>query len=669
MILRLLRLCLAVCLTAGALRAQTPAAAPAAPPDDLVGPIKMPDADIDTVLGALSLYTGREILRPQQLQTASYHLVIDRKLPKSEAIQALETILALNGISVSPLGDKFLKVVNLAAVRVEAPEMILDAASDHLPSGKVATKVFQLDFLRVAEFVPMIQGLMNPNMGGPVALVQANALLITDSISNLQRIEALLRQLDKPATTGLTPKFYTLTNGAKPSDLVNKLRAMFTGPLQQQLGSSTVYSADDRSNQVILLADPRLHPIFDELIARLDVKADPNTRIEVFYLAHASAKEVAPILSQLVSGQNAKAQQAGANATARTGPLPAVQPGQPVAATAAALGAALAGDGTGEFSTLITIQFDDRSNSIIVSGTVDDMRLIRELVGKIDIILAQVSIEVIIAEVSLSDTDRSGISALNLTIGPNKATGATQITNFTGAVAGWTVSAGVVNPASLAAALTDAGTRAKVNILSAPTITTTHNKEAEFISGVSQPIITGSQSTPISSTSANSTGFATNSQVTYKDIAIDLKVTPLIGEDGNIQLKIDQKVDDILGNVTIDGNQQPIIGRRQATSFLNVFDGQMIVLGGLQRTKNSNDRSKLGLLHEIPILSHLFGARTVTTERTELLLFIRPTVIRPTDGRKETEKTINNLSNKEQINAFLKDPAKPAKESIVERLK
>ena len=120
-----------------------------------------------------------------------------------------------------------------------------------------------------------------------------------------------------------------------------------------------------------------------------------------------------------------------------------------------------------------------------------------------------------------------------------------------------------------------------------------------------------------------------------------MKVTPLIGDDGSIQLEIDQKVDDVVGNVTIDGNQQPIIGHREATSFVNVSDGQMIVLGGLQQTKHTTNRTKLGLLYEIPILSQLLGGRTHEEDRTELLLFVRPHIIPPGEATKDTTKSID----------------------------
>jgi len=674
MSLRFLRLSFAVLFSSLVLNAQTPPPDPVETPaaQELVGPIKLPDADIDTVLGLLEIYTGRTILRPQQLPTANYHLVIDKKIPKSEAILALETILSLNQVGVTPMGEKFLKVVALAQLKTEAPEMLTGSTLLLPPSGRVVAKLFQLEFLRVNEFVPQIAPLMTPGIAnGIVPLEKSNAVLITDTISNLQRVETLLQQLDAPAMTGLTPKFYSL-RFAKASDLITKLRGMFQGPLQAQLGTALSINADDRTNQVILIADPRQQSLFDQLIQKLDVKAEPNTRNEVIYLKHASAKDVAPLLSQLVSGQNSAAQKSGGT-TSRPGS--GVQPTPAPAATAApadgnaaaateavaATIAGITGETTNEFSSLITILPDERSNAVVVSGTVDDIRLIRELVDKIDILLAQVRIEVVIAEVSLTDSQSDGIKSLNLTVGTSN--GVTSISNFSGEVAGATISSGVTSPLSFVGALSNTGSRNRINVLSAPTIVTTHNKEAEVIVGESRPIITGTTNYATSTTTSGSTSTDT---VSYKDIAIDLKVTPLIGDDGSIQLKIDQKVDDITGYVDVNTNKQPVIGRRQATSFVNVKDGEMIVLGGMQRTKKSNTRTKRGFLFEIPILSHLLGGREISDERTELLLFIRPHVMRPDESLRDTNKSIDVLSNKEQVKQFLINPSTP--ESTKEKL-
>jgi general secretion pathway protein D len=657
-----------------------PDAAPAATPapnDEIIGPLQMRGETLDAVLVQLGRLTGRSIIRPQALPATEGYTLTLPPMPKSEAILALETLLTLNGIAVSPLGDKFLKVVPVGQVRTEAPEMIGGSTLGLPPSGRVATKLFQLEFLRVGELKDQITPLLNPNLGGPVVFEKTNAVLITDTLSTLQRIEQLIRQLDRPATASLQPKFYPL-HFAKASDLVNKISAILKPPLSNQISSATSVSADDRTNQIILVSDPRQYPLFDELIAKLDVKADPNTRNEVISLKHATAKDVATLLTLLVQGRTQAASRTD-QTTARPGQTAGRFPTTPGNTAPGSLPAAVqpiianllaeAGN-TSDFSSLITVLADDRSNSIVVSGTVDDIRLIREIVDKVDVLLAQVSIQVVIAEVTLSDTDKSGITALNLTFGTDTVRG-THVTNFdtgtgtsAGEIAGWAVTSGVVNPLSFQAALSNTGAKSNVKVLSANTIVTTHNKQAEFVVSQKQPIITGSQST----LATTGTTPVSTSTFTYQSIGIDVKVTPLIGDDGSIQLDIDQIVDDVVGNVTVDNNQQPIIGHRQATSFINVSDGQMIVLGGLQQTKRSTNRNKLGLLYEIPILSQLLGGRTHEEDRTELLLFVRPHIIPPGQSTKDANQSIDALTNKDQVKQYLEDPSKQHKESLLKQL-
>lgn len=664
-----------LCLTpASILSAQTPENAPPsvstpAAPEEMIEFLRLRDAPLELVFSNLESLTGRIILRPQALPQTTVTLDISHPVSKSEALQALISVLALNNIGVVEMGEKYLKIIELAnKTRTEAPEMITGSLLGLPPSGRVASKVFELTNLRAQEFVPQLNTLLNVQLGGAVLFNNTNAFLVTDSISNLQRVEELIVALDRPAPTDFTPKFYSL-RFAKASDLVGRVKLMLQSPNQLALGNSLSLSADDRTNQVVLIADPKQQAFFDELIGKLDVKADPNTRNEVIYLKHATAKDVSTLLTTVITGQtNAAAKsngapragQAGFGNTSPFNPTPApaananANTGRPAAAPAsagAAAASALAADSATQFSGILTVASDDRSNAIVVSGTVDDIRLIRELVDKIDIVLAQVRIEVVIAEVTLSDTTKTGLETLNLTVGPDPS-GTTQITNFAAAASGWTVSNGTVSPIQFQNVMTNTGQKNNLKVLSSPTIVTTHNNEAQIIVGESRPIITGSTST---ANTSGTGGPTVSSTVTYKDIAIDLKVTPLIGEDGNIQLKIDQQVNDIVDNVTIDNNVQPVIGRRQATSFINVLDGEMIVLGGLQRTKNIRNRTKLGFLFELPIISHLFGARTKTEERTELLLFIRPHVLPPTIGSAQARTEIERLSNKEQINNHLKN--------------
>jgi general secretion pathway protein D len=639
---------------------------------DMVDSFKLSDGDIDSVLGALETFTGRTVVRPGQLPTSTFSLRITRPIPKAELITALETILELNGVAVSPMGDRFLKVTALSQAKSESPEMIMGSSLDMPPSGRIVTKLFELNFLRTSEFVPQIQSFMTPGIGGGiVALEKANVMLITDSLENIQRIERLLDEVDKPREDSLTPKFYQLHN-AKASDLVNKIHAMLSGPLQTQLRATTTYTGDDQSGQIVVIADPREYPLFDALISKLDVNSDPNTRNEVIYLKHADAKDVQTLLTALISGQNGVVQKSGAvtktpQMLAGTPPLPGAAP-TPVA-TASVTADLPLNTGSTEFSSLVTVQADERTNSIVVSGTVSDLKLIRSIIDKVDILLSQVRIEVVIAEVTLSDTSNSGFTSASVTVGtaPN---GGTSITNLTASLAGLglnpnaailnsagTAVTNTVNPLNIIANLTSLGDISHSKILQQTTVVTTHNKQAMITVTDQLPVITGSTSEPLSSGTTAAASFAQSSTVTYKDIGITLKVTPLIGDDGSIQMAIDQTVDNQGPSVTIDGNSQPSINHREATTFINAQSDELVVLGGYQSSTKSLDRQKEGILFEIPIISNIFGYRTNDTERSELLIFLRPHILRADEGTKDTHRAIDGMSNKEQMDKFLQNPS------------
>jgi len=632
----------------GSMPAAMPPPAPAtqslaqpAPDEEMIDGIKLTEATIDHVLMLLEDWTGRTVLRPQQLPTPTFAINIKRRLPKSEAIQAMETLLNLNGIGIIPVGDKFMKVVDLPRVRMEAPTMIDGSTLDLPPSGQVMSKLFQLEFQRVTEFLPQINMLLNGNIGGYVVFEKSNAALITDSVSTLQRIELLIKKLDQPLTTGMTPKFYTV-RFAKASDIVNKINAIVQGPLQNQLGSATKFSADDRTNQIVLLSDARQYPFFDDLINKLDVKADPNTRNEVIFLKHAASKDVATLLSNLISGQNKGAQSSGSVRPNQFG-RPAPQPGQPPeAAPMPNMPMGDLGVSTNEFSSLVNIQPDERSNAVVVSGTVDDIRLIQELVDKVDVLLPQVRIELVIVEVTLKNDQDTGIQALNLQMLGDRLTG------FAGSVSGAAVGGafGDKGPSGVmqvykntntgntdlagVVQLSRTQTKGRSTILSAPSITTTHNKEGVIIVSTQVPTISGFVS-DLSSSSGTTGGTAGGgssaigrTSVNEKDIGLTLSVKPLIGNDGSVQLEIKQELSEPAGTVLVDGNEQPIVSRRSTESFITAKSGEIIVLGGLQRRTSSRNHFRLG---PIPIIGDLLGGRTKNDERTDLVVFLRPHVL------------------------------------------
>jgi len=636
-------------------RTTAPVVANPVAPEEMVQP-NLPDAPLDLVLPLLEQWTGRMVLRPQALPTPTITLVCRQPMPKSEALRALETALNLNGIAVVRMGDRFIKVVPLQNARVESPQLIEGSSLDLPPSGQVVTKLFQLQFLRANEFVPQLQTLFNQNVSAPVFFDKSNAVLLTDSLSTIQRIELLLQKLDQPFMANLAPKFYTI-HFAKASDVVNKIRAMMQGTLQNQIGSATSYSADDRTNQVVLIADPRQHAFFDELISKLDVKSDPNTRNEVIYLKHAASKDVSALLNSLVSGQTKAAQTSGS-----IQPGLGIQPGQPPVPNQGPQSNqsvnALVGDvGSTQFSSLVTIIADDRSNAVVVNGTMDDIRLLKQLIDQLDIVLAQVRIEVVIAEVVLSDNASTGIDSLGLDVAGNKLMGikgaasglsvggnSVSSTNYYGTTADTAAHGGpyalssdfaaTAGHYSLVGLLSLSSTPRKGNsrILSVPAITTTHNKEAKLFFGETRPVISGSTSTPSGTSTSAGSNFSTSSQVTQQEIGTTVTVKPLIGNDGSVQLDIKQTISDVSGEVTVDNNKQYIIGKRETNSFITVKSGEIIVLAGMQKDNNTHSTSRLG---PIPWIGDLLGTRSRSKTRSELVVFIRPMVLTNTPADNE----------------------------------
>ena len=644
---------------------------------DQVGPVILRDETIAQVLDLLQRWTGKSILRPNALPASVYTLSLPASITRDEALLAIETLLNLNGIAVIQQGDKFLKVVPNLVAKAESPTLLTGSTLTLPPSGRIATKIYTLKHANAQEFITQIISSLNTTLASPpVYFGRNNAFLITDSITNLQKIEKLVAELDRPQLDLVVTKSYTLKN-AMATDLVNKLTAMLrtqavaSGGAPFRLSTGTTFLADERTNRVLLMGSADQHDFFDKLIETLDQKSNPNTKTDVIFLRHADAQQVATLVTSLVTGQTTAAARAGntvRSATVNRTPTPVAAP------VAGAAGATTSQMGADEFSSNLTVLPDVRSNSVVVSGTNDDLRLLYDLIDKVDIVLPQVRIEVVIAEVKLSDNESNGFSTLGLTVQNGKLVG------IGGSGAGFGVTGipvtpvnpvlntgqTIVNPAqgslapgtnSLSATIGLVTTPRKgdLKILSVPAITTTHNKEATLFVGESRPVITGSSV-------AATTGQVT-STVSQRDIGITLKVLPLIGKDGAVQLQISQSVEDILGSTILDGNDQPIIGRRTTDSYVSAMSGEIVVLGGLQRTVTTKSTTRLG---PIPIIGDIFGSSTNLEEKQELVIFLRPYVLNSSavdnlDALSRVANSANGTEVKKIIdNVPGKAPAAPA---------
>jgi type II secretion system protein D len=403
--------------------------------------------------------------------------------------------------------------------------------------------------------------------------------------------------------------------------------------------------ANERSNSLLVYGTESDITHLRGIVEQNDIAVAPRTQSRVYYIKHADAIDVVRTITPLITAQQRVRER---ESTLRRIFRDRTRDGEdPESGGALETGAGapealpepsemgLEFDEDLQFSPYITLSADERSNSIITYGTPFDLEQIETLILQIDRVLPQVQIEVVIAEVMLQDGQVSGLDSFGISYDnpfPFQIDGAANGgVASRGGVLGTTPAldtgngAGEIgiglNPFSIQSVFRTAEENSKVRILSAPTITTSHNRPASINVGEARPIITSSTST------LNNSG-TTRSTVEYRDIGIELKVRPLVSDQGYIQMDIEQVVETVIDTQTIDNNEQPIIGTRRAISFVSVRDEQIIVMGGLQSEATIVSEGKVWILGDIPLLGRLFRPKKNTSTVRELIIFIRPKLVK-----------------------------------------
>ena len=646
---------------------------------ETVGLIRIPEMGTNEVLEMLENFTAKPILRQQSLPTVRITFFSQGPLSRGEAITAIESLLSLNGIAITTLGDKFLKAVPAAVLNAQVARIWEGTTLNATPSQMMYEKLFELDFLNANEAAAMILPLMS--QGAPIAFDKSGFLLITDALINLQRIERLLPILDQPGKMRSEILFFKLQN-IEADEVVRRLQQLVSGALRNQLENNTTFEADERTNQLIVFTHPANAELVKSLIEKLDIDVAPTTATKVYSIRYADATEVVAIIDQVVSGQREIRNEAGqdSNAAARA---QAAQAAAQIRQNNQTVAAARADASNLQFSNFFTIVPDERANTIVASGTNSDLIYLEQLIDQIDTLLAQVRIEVVITEVRLGETDTRGIDNFGFAISSD---GFFDF-DFDGEQTDWSATPGdfygaAISPLSwkgggilrdsdgvpilddnnetisigagttgIGIVLNAAQQNSDITVLSAPTIVTTHNKEASVSVGEERPVIT---STTRDLSSSSNSNFVSQDQVQYRDIKLELKVTPLIGSDGVVQMEIEQEVQSVIGEISVNDNPQPIVGTRSATSYVSVKDKELIVLGGLQSLDTSVSKGRMALLGRIPILGNLFTSEDTQTIRNELLIFIRPTIIRTTDdAHTDAVNQIDVLEGANKIQDYL----------------
>lgn len=615
--------------------------------DDDVGQLVFNNLPTAGVIEKIADLSGKIILNAQGVPQNALNFDSNGPMSRREAILALESLLELNGVSLIPLGEGFLKVVPSGSAQGQAPELI---DTEYIINGadtqKTYAHIFELDYITRQEAINIATNFLTPS-GNINELPNINGFYMQDSLSALKRVQIITDRIDSPLKIAGRIHFIQTAN-ISAEIAVRQLTEMRQGPLKNLIGESTTFTANERGNQVIVVTNEANMGLIRGLVAELDVEVKPITQSRLFNINQASATDVSALLNSLISEQNSRRDDTEAAQVTNQGgqnnrnnensggnDLPT-----PTNSAATDPGSNKIREG---FSDFISILPDERSNSIVAFGTASDLLIIEKLINDLDVKLDLVKIDVIITEVTLSDEQARGVDSFNVSLNPLGVLNTDGEYDY-GITS--TSSSGLAQPLDIQGSIRDfslqmifdtAQQKSNVRVLQAPTITVTHNEEGEIKIGERRPIITSSSS---DLTNVNNV----RSQVSFEDIGITLLVEPLIGKNGNIQLKVEQEISSVIGFVDIDGNQQPVIGSRTARSTLSVQDQEVIILGGLQENNESKGRTRMAIIGRIPLLGSLLGGKTVESSRREIIIFLKPTILQGATRSEHLQRTVEGSS-------------------------
>ncbi len=578
------------------------------------------NADIEGVVKAVSEITGKNFVLDPRVK-GTVNIVSAKPMSRSLVYQVFLSALRLQGFAAVEDRGVVMIVPEIDAKMHRSPTL---GPQDQPRGGgqTIQTQVFKLQHESATQLVAVLRPLITPN-NSITAYQNNNTLVVTDYASNLQRIEKIIESIDQPTDSD---SIIIPLQHASAVDVAQTISRLLTEPVQAADPSSRfTIAADARSNSVLARAgDPARLRRVRELVAMLDTPTSAGGNIHVIYLKNAEAVKLADVLRSIYSGGTAGAQ---ARAGTPASPTP--------------LGQSLQAPAQPGVSAPGIIQADAATNSIIITAPDAIYNDLRAAVEKLDVRRAQVYVEALIAEVSANKAAEFGVQWQDLT-GAGKSTA--QVvggTNFGNAgqnilgisqnptAAGQGLNIGVIKGTvtiggtqilNLGLLVRALETDANANILSTPTLLTLDNEEAKIVIGQNVPFITGSYA--VSAAATTPTPFQT---IERKDVGLTLKIKPQISEGGTVRLQISQEVSSVDSATNASGI---ITNKRSVDSSVLVNDGQIVVIGGLMQDQVNDGVSKVPGLGDLPLIGSLFRYNTRTRNKTNLMVFLRPTVLR-----------------------------------------
>ena len=593
------------------------------------------NADIEAVARTLATLSGHNVVVDPRVK-GTVSLSSQMPVPPAQALRLFAVQLRTQGFALVESSGLY---TVLPEAEAKLQSSAVSAGAVPTSSGQIITQIFRLNHENANNLVPVLRPLISPNNTINVN-PGTNALVITDYSDNLQRLARIVAALDVANATGV--EMIRLQHGVA-SDLAPMVLRLLESTAAAAVASQgqtdnlfkTTVLPDVRTNALIVrAANPARLALVRGLVSQLDQPSATGPgaasgNIHVVYLKNADATKLAITLRAAMSGESRSTPGSTPASTGNTAPS------GPASAATTSLNASASPSTGGQ------IQADPATNSLIITAPEPQYRQLRSVIEMLDQRRAQVFVESLIAEVSadkaaefgvqwLSGTGNSG-SAVGL-LGTNFAVGGTNLFSLAAnaATGNYTPSTGlnvavgerrngVLALGALARFLQSNG---DANVLSTPNLLTLDNEEAKIVIGQNVPFVTGQY------TSNNTNAGAVNpfQTIERKDVGLTLRVKPQISENGTVKMQIFQEVSSIDSKSSSTAGL--ITNKRSIESSVLVDDGSIVVLGGLLQDDTSNTQEKVPGLGDIPIFGNLFRAEARSRKKTNLMVFLRPVVVR-----------------------------------------
>ena len=610
--------------------------------------LNLVNVDLEAAVRTIAQATGREVVVDPRVK-GTVTLQFERPLSRARAWEVIRAQLRLAGYSMLEVGGVW-RVIPESEAKLQGGPV---GSSGAVAGGadQIVTQVFRLQHEQATNLLNVVRPLVTPNNVVTVT-PGSNSLVVTDYAENVRRISRLIAVLDAPPAGEIEIIALKHATAADLAGLVLRLLEQTVAPGGNAGGLSI--AAESRSNSLIVrtTGGVRVAAVRD-LVAKLDQPTVGSGNIHVVYLKNADATKLAQTLRSAYAG--------GADAAAASGVAPPAPAGSSAPLRTPAPGGATVG--TPASSGGITIQAEPATNALLIFAPEPVYRQLRQVIDKLDARRAQVYVESLIVEISADRTEELGIQwqsllgksgAQNIGLaGTNFSSGGNNVLGLANSIisggaptlpsAGFNLGlihkfSGVYSLGLLARFFEQSG---GANILSTPNLLTLDNEEARIIIGQNVPFLTGQYAQ--TGSAATVTPFQT---IERRDVGLTLRVKPQISEGGTIKLTVFQESSSVADNSSASG---PTTNKRSIESTVLVEDGQTIALGGLLQDSTNATEERVPGLGSLPGVGQLFRYDTRRRQKTNLMVFLRPVVLRTPEAAdslmQDRYRTIRDLQN------------------------